>query len=104
MLTQIPQLEISQKGVQKVADLITVNATLKEARKRFILLTKRYDLVTNGSLTTNVDNGANRFLQEATTWLDLNVRHQRELRKEVKEVIAGVSTINIGDLIRMESA
>lgn len=76
--------------------------TLAEIRKQFVKATNRYDLVTNGNLTTNVDNGANFFINQGIRFLDLQVDGPGARKRAFGSLSEGDYTLELEDLKAVE--
>lgn len=74
---------------------------LKDVRSRFVKDTGRYDLIVNGDIDANVDNGANLHINNAQRWLDLNplVENPKSHLRYMKSVSIGDYSAEIQDLI-----
>lgn len=75
------------------------SGTLAEARKRFILQSKRYDLIDSGDLSTNVDNGANYYINRGQWLLDLMSSRFNEDRRHQVSVAADTWFLEVPYLI-----
>ena len=78
-------------------------ATLSEIRALFIPACLRYDLVENGDLSANVDNGANAFINSGQRFLDLTVTHPKSVKRAFKVLASGEYQIKLEDLISIDS-
>jgi len=76
--------------------------TCAEARKEFIKTSKRYDLLVGGSLSDNVDNGANAFLNAGQRFLDRKTDHPAGRRRYMVVFASGACTLEIQNLRRVE--
>ncbi len=78
-------------------------ATLDEIRLLFIPACQRYDLVENGDLSSNVDNGANAFINGGQRFLDLTITHSKSLKRVFKALASGEYQVKIESLISLET-
>lgn len=77
-------------------------ATLAEVRKRFVRASKRYDLVVNGDLTTNTDNGANDYINDASRWLDMQIDTPQSCRWKFFKMESGDNSIAVENLLSLK--
>lgn len=75
---------------------------LSDVRKDFIKASLRYDLVENGNLTTNVDAGANYFLNAGQKFLDIKSRHPKSSKRHMTSIASGEFSLEVKDLLSVE--
>lgn len=73
--------------------------TLADIRQEFVKISRRYDLIDDGDLTANVDNGANYFINRGQRWLDTHVEHPDQLRVHHANLFTGQRVLWIQNLI-----
>jgi len=78
-------------------------ATLVDIRKKFIVASRRYDLITDGDLDTNTDNGANDFINEGQRYLDLVAETPKSLRHLMVVLAEGEFSVEIEGLMQVKS-
>lgn len=78
-------------------------SNLAESRKLFVQVSRRFDLVLNGDLETNVDNGANYFINQGQKYLDDRVQTRRQLRRFNAVTANGDFTLTIPGLASVEA-
>jgi len=77
--------------------------TLAEIRKEFVRASNRYDLVVNGDLTANVDNGANTFINWGQRYLDITIQHPKQWRRYAKKLTIGDYQLPITGILSIKS-
>lgn len=77
--------------------------TFKQVVQEFIRMTKRYDLVTSGDITTAADNGAYHYVNMGQRWLDNNVDHPKMYRRWKGTLASGALKIEVDGLIAVVS-
>lgn len=92
-------LEITEVGGSDAA--ATAN-TLADIRQRFIKASRRYDLITNGDLTNNVDNGANWWINEGQRYLDRRVPTTKSSRRHMVSLAADSYNVELQRVIAIE--
>lgn len=84
------------------APTVPGEADLQDIRARFIRATKRYDLIANGDLVSNVDNGADDWINAGQRFLDWKVFHRRQLRRNFEALTVDDFFIKIERSIAIE--
>ena len=77
-------------------------ATLADVRKAFIEVSRRYDLIVDGDLDANVDNGANAWIKRGQKFLDLRVQHPKQVKRQMEVITNGDFSVTITQLISID--
>ncbi len=86
-----------------VSTSTSTGRTLADLRLRFVQATGRLDLIEDGDLSTNTDNGANAYLSDAQKRLDERVNPIELLRREQVVLATGEAQILIPWLMALKS-
>ncbi|MHA2064840.1 MAG: hypothetical protein ACXABY_10740 [Candidatus Thorarchaeota archaeon] len=77
-------------------------ATLADVRKEFIQISRRYDLINNGDINANVDNGANAWIKRGQKFLDLAIQHPKQTKRQMEVLAAGTFSLTMTQLVSVD--
>jgi hypothetical protein len=75
---------------------------LSDIRVNFIKASRRYDLIVDGDIATNTDNGANRFINAGMRYLDMRLRRPREYHRHMFALSAGDFQLTMAKVISLK--
>jgi len=85
------------------ADSDFVEGTLGYVRAQFVRASLRYDLVVDGDLVANVDNGANYFINEGQRWLDGKCYHVLPHSRYIGVLASGEYSLEVENLLYVDN-
>ena len=78
-------------------------ATLKDIRANVVRDTGRFDLIVSGDLTTNADNGLNRYIREAQRYLDGRWGFLKQQKRFEKALAIGDFSLELKDIVSVSA-